>query len=104
MVNKCITKTRKDILVAAEVNYRKICSYKGLIYHFTRSMIQSDHIPISRIVCKALLWSLTRALAGVAQWVEHQPVNQRVTGSIPSHMPGFQARFLVGGAQEAITH
>ena len=24
------------------------------------------------------------ALAGVAQWTEHQPVNQRVTGSIPS--------------------
>ena len=25
-----------------------------------------------------------RALAGVAQWIEHQPVNQSVTGSIPS--------------------
>ena len=25
-----------------------------------------------------------RALAGVAQWIEHQPVNQRVTGLIPS--------------------
>ena len=24
------------------------------------------------------------ALAGVAQWTEHQPVNQMVTGSIPS--------------------
>ena len=24
------------------------------------------------------------ALAGVAQWVEHQPVNQKVAGSIPS--------------------
>ena len=24
------------------------------------------------------------ALAAVAQWIEHQPVNQRVTGSIPS--------------------
>ena len=24
------------------------------------------------------------ALAGVAQWIECQPVNQRVTGSIPS--------------------
>ena len=23
-------------------------------------------------------------LAGVAQWIEHQPANQRVTGSIPS--------------------
>ena len=26
----------------------------------------------------------TNALAGVAQWIEHQPVNQRVTGLIPS--------------------
>ena len=24
------------------------------------------------------------ALAGVAQWIEHQPVNQRVAGGIPS--------------------
>ena len=24
------------------------------------------------------------ALAGVAQWIEHQPVNQRVTSSVPS--------------------
>ena len=40
------------------------------------------------------------ALAGVAQWIEHQPVNQRVAGSIPSlgHMLGLQARPLVGGA------
>ena len=27
----------------------------------------------------------TMALAGVAQWTEYQPANQRVTGSIPSH-------------------
>ena len=26
----------------------------------------------------------TWALAGVAQWIEHGPVNQRVAGSIPS--------------------
>ena len=26
----------------------------------------------------------TNALAGVAQWIEHQPVNQRITGTIPS--------------------
>ena len=25
-----------------------------------------------------------RALAGVAQWIEHQPENQRVAGLIPS--------------------
>ena len=45
------------------------------------------------------------ALAGVAQWIECQPANQRVAGSIPSlgHMPGLQNRSPVGGAQEA-TH
>ena len=34
------------------------------------------------------------SLAGVAQWIEHQPVNQRVSVSIPGlgHMPGSQAR------------
>ena len=33
------------------------------------------------------------ALAGVAQWTERQPVNQRIAGSIPSlgHMPGLWA-------------
>ena len=38
------------------------------------------------------------ALAGVAQWIECWPVNQRVTGSIPSlgHMPELQARSPVG--------
>ena len=46
------------------------------------------------------------ALAGVVQWVEYRPAKQRVTGSIPSlgHMPGLQARSLVGGAQEATTY
>ena len=39
------------------------------------------------------------ALAGVAQWIECQTENQRVTGLIPNlrHMPGLQARFPVGG-------
>ena len=34
------------------------------------------------------------ALASVAQWFECQPVNQWVTGSIPSlgHVPGLRAR------------
>ena len=32
-------------------------------------------------------------LAGVAQWIEHQPMNQKVTCLIPSqHMPGLWAR------------
>lgn len=31
-------------------------------------------------------------LAGVAKWLKHQPLNQRVLGSIPGvgHIPGFQ--------------
>ena len=38
------------------------------------------------------------ALAGVAQWIECQLVNQRIFGSIPSlgHMPGLQVRYPVG--------
>ena len=46
------------------------------------------------------------SLAGVAQWIEHWPADQRVTSSIPSpeHMPGLQARSPVGGMWEAITH
>ena len=39
------------------------------------------------------------ALAGVAQWIEHGPVNQRAAGWIPrlGHMPGLQVRSPVGG-------
>ena len=46
------------------------------------------------------------AVAGVARWIECQPANQRVASSITQsgHMPGLQARSLVGGAQEATTH
>ena len=46
------------------------------------------------------------AMAGVAQWIEHQPVNQRVTSSIPNlgHMPGLWAMSPVGSVQEATTH
>ena len=45
-------------------------------------------------------------LTGVAQWIEHGPVNQTVAGSIPYQgtcldcKPGPQ----VGGTQEATTH
>ena len=40
-----------------------------------------------------------RALAGVAQWIEHRPANQRVASSTPSlgHMPGLWARSPVQG-------
>ena len=43
------------------------------------------------------------ALAGVAQWIECRPCEQRAAGSIPSlgHMPGLRARSLVGGIGEA---
>ena len=45
-------------------------------------------------------------LAGVAQWIECQPANQKVTCSIPclGHMPGLWARSPVEGAGEATTH
>ena len=33
---------------------------------------------------KGLIKNMNSCLAGVAQWIEHWPVNQRVTGSIPS--------------------
>ena len=38
------------------------------------------------------------ALAGVAQWIEHWPTNQRVAGSIPGQSTclGLQARSPVG--------
>ena len=41
-------------------------------------------------ISKLFLKYYKRALAGVAQWVEHGPVDQRVTGSIPrqSTCPG----------------
>ena len=39
------------------------------------------------------------ALAGVAQWIELRPANQRIATSIPSlgHIPGLWARSPVGG-------
>ena len=45
------------------------------------------------------------ALAAVAQWIECQPVNKRVNGSIPTQgtCPGLWARSPVGGVREA-TH
>ena len=46
-------------------------------------------------------------LAGIAQWIEHGPVNQKVTGSInfqSGQMPGVQARSPVVGAQNETTH
>ena len=49
---------------------------------------------------------VTWTLAGVTQWTEYQPSNQRVTGWIPSlgHMTGLWTRSPVGGTPEATTH
>ena len=46
------------------------------------------------------------ALTGVAQWTEHQPVNQGVTSSIPSQGTclGCAPGTLVWGAQDATAH
>ena len=45
------------------------------------------------------------ALAGVAQWIECWPANQRVQlDSQSGHMPGLWARSPVGGVREATTH
>ena len=55
------------------------------------------HCQENKPVIRSLEFS---ALTGVVQWIEHGPVNQRVTGSISSldHMPGLQDRSPVGDA------
>ena len=45
----------------------------------------------------------TTALAGVAQWIEHQPANQRFN-SQSGHMPGLRNRSPVWEAGEASPH
>ena len=52
------------------------------------------------------LKSAFSALAGVTQWIEHQPVNQRVASLIPSQGTclGCRPASPVGGMQEATTH
>ena len=49
---------------------------------------------------------MLRALAGVTQWIETQPANQkgRRIDSQSRHMPGLQARSPVGDTGEATTH
>ena len=46
--------------------------------------------------------NINSALAGVGQWIEDQPVNQKVASSISSlgHVPELQARFPVGDIRE----
>ena len=47
--------------------------------------------------------SRSLALAGVAQWIEHRPENQKGHwfDSQSGHMSGLQVRSPVGGVQEA---
>ena len=40
-----------------------------------------------KLIVIFIIKTLQHALAGVAQWIEHQPANQRVTGLIPSQGP-----------------
>ena len=55
----------------------------------------------SLCLCVTLKYMVKLPLAGVAQWIEHGPVNQRVTGSILNlrHVPGLQARSPTGACK-----
>ena len=73
--------------------------------HATATRIAS----ISRLfVRKQVLNIMFSTLAGVAQWIEWRPANQRISSSIPNsqsgHMPMLWARSPVGGVWEATTH
>ena len=50
-----------------------------------KTLLYVSFKPIFYLVfCLLLLEGLSHALAGVAQWIERWPANQRVTGLIPS--------------------
>ena len=67
---------------------------------------KADRMTLVALNVSPTIRKAEKALAGVAQQTECQPVNQRVTGSISSlgHMPGLWARSPVGGVREATTH
>ena len=72
-----------------------------------RCVQQREYISKTWAAWKSQLQKVTHcALAGVAQWMECQPENQRVDGSISQSelMPGLWARSPVGGTQETTTH
>ena len=53
------------------------------------------------------IYTKCSALTGVAQWIERQPVNQKVTGLIPTwsgHTPVLQARCPFGGCEMFLSH
>ena len=68
---------------------------KSIVSSFLKVVVLVLKSNIIRIICIAL--------AGVAQWVEHQPANPKAAISIPQsgHMPGLRARSPVGCVQEA---
>lgn len=49
---------------------------------------------------------IVRDLGCVPQWIERQPENQRIAGSILSlgHLRGLWATSPIGGTQEAMTY
>ena len=51
------------------------------VLHFTGLRIKKVSFIVTVELLSKKRWS---GLAGVAQWIEYQPVNQRVTSSIPS--------------------
>ena len=80
-----------------------VYTHKFMIYKYTYRIYNRQHVTldliipnifiisnilkqkrISKILYITYLKSTRQALTGVAQWIEHQPVNQRVTGLIPS--------------------
>ena len=59
--------------------------------------IYPSRMEILRWLLKKMEWI---ALAAVAQWIEHQPVNQKVTSSIPSQAYAWVA----GHTDVSLTH
>ena len=59
------------------------CTGRTVFRGIFSSLYLASQTP-SSFLCKITSRVLFPALAGVAQWIECQPMNQRVTGSIPS--------------------
>ena len=49
-----------------------------------KAIYRFNAIPIKIPIIYQVVKKVWLALAAVAQWIEHWPANQRVTGSIPS--------------------
>ena len=62
-------------------------------HHSSNTSWPTEHLVYIKnwLLCTYIFKIFTTALAGVAQWIERHPANQRVTGLIPSvgHMPGL---------------